>query len=287
MTATLRLRLFQGLLSAGLLLLPSLASLAATATWCHKDGLLREIVLVREGEGSCAVDYNKPFEDGSHPRLWRAQQDTPFCEVRRRELVARLGRSGWLCSLDFFVHNGRFDRTQIMTQAARSLQGYRRFLAANMDKLSKLEADISSATAVGLYQGRYRAAGALESGDDETSYFDVELASDQAIFLFWTLLHCENAVDGAPVYCHYLGFGAGGRLGSSATPSVSACPSAVSLAEAADVFLIGNSRLQNHNVSVSNEGITFSNPTTGVVEAVISAERSTDGYRMVCTASSP
>jgi hypothetical protein len=277
----------QGLISAGLLLAPAVSSLAATATWCQKDTRLREIVLVREVDGPCEVDYNKPFEDGLHPRLWRARQDLQFCEDRRKELIAKLGREGWLCSLDFFVHNGRFDRNDIMAQAARSLKAYRSVVAANLEKLSKLEGNVSFATSVGLYQGRYGEAGSPVSEDDGTSYFDVEQASDQAIFLFWTLVHCENAADDTPVYCHYLGFDDGSGSGASGVASVSSCPTVDSVAEAADIFLIGNSRAQNHVVSASKEGIVFSNPVGGAVDAVIRAERSAEAYRMVCAPSTP
>lgn len=60
------------------------------------DGPCHEIRILPEGQDACRVIYKK---DGASEVLWRARNDSEYCEPRARALVTKLQGAGFECKL--------------------------------------------------------------------------------------------------------------------------------------------------------------------------------------------
>lgn len=85
------------------------ASALPAAAWCQSDttyqcrmgNLVRRVEIFYETGVAvpCEVQYFKDTEaPGAREVLWRAQNESGYCEARAREFVARLESLGWDCA---------------------------------------------------------------------------------------------------------------------------------------------------------------------------------------------
>ncbi|HKJ49970.1 MAG TPA: hypothetical protein VKB27_00640 [Gammaproteobacteria bacterium] len=90
-------RLFLLAVSCALILahFPRLHAQAEVADYlCTKDGVTRQIAVVRESGYACRVKYTRP-SGTTYP--WNARNETDYCRPKASGLAEKLGSFGWTC----------------------------------------------------------------------------------------------------------------------------------------------------------------------------------------------
>jgi len=92
-------------------------SQSATSYQCRMGNLVRRVEIFYETGVAvpCEVQYFKDSEaPGSREVLWRAQNESGYCESRARDFVARLESLGWNCTAQAARAAGADDDTAVL-----------------------------------------------------------------------------------------------------------------------------------------------------------------------------
>ncbi len=205
-------------LSVALWTIASSAALAATAQWCVKDKRIREIAVSFIGDG-CTVDYRKPLENSYQEALWRSSYNLEFCQEKADVLRQTLVRGGWACGTEFYVPDGRTDRSKDMAQILDYVIDFR----ANVDGEAYLRDMIGrnvDALTVAYYKGPVMAGDGDGDGGEAALETVKEGGADTPLFLLSFEANCVDSVENVRTVCSFFAvvpnFSIGGWAGSMA-----------------------------------------------------------------------